>query len=224
MLDTTRSIETPEGVVLQFKIAGPIVRALAWVIDLLIRAVIYFIVALFLGYLQSFGTGLFLIIIFLLEWFYPIFYEVYRQGATPGKRAMHIKVLQDNGTPITFSNSMIRNLLRIVDFLPFFYGFGLISVLFNSDFKRLGDLAAGTVVVYDDEKLKKLVLPDVSPSPLTVPLNLEEQLAIVHFAERSQIIPPNRVVELANLVEPLTKGKDQTAVTSLHRIAKGLVS
>ena len=65
MLDTTRSIETPEGVVLQFKIAGPIVRALAWVIDLLIRAVIYFIVALFLGYLQSFGTGLFLIIIFL---------------------------------------------------------------------------------------------------------------------------------------------------------------
>lgn len=86
--------------------------------------------------------------LFLLEWFYPIIFEVYRQGQTPGKKVMAIKVLQDNGIPVGWPTSLIRNLLRAVDFLPMMYGFGVVSMLIARNFRRLGDLAAGTLVVY----------------------------------------------------------------------------
>jgi uncharacterized RDD family membrane protein YckC len=139
--------ETPEGIDLGLRVAGPISRALAWIIDAFIRYSVLFALSTVLASLLSFGMGLFLILLFLLEWFYPVVFEVVR-GATPGKKAMGLLVVHDNGTPVGWSASMIRNLLRSVDFLPFFYCAGLISILLNSRFKRLGDLAAGTLVVY----------------------------------------------------------------------------
>jgi len=177
MLDTTRPVETPEGIELALRVAGPVVRALAWAMDFCIRAFIYTILFYLLFLFGKLGIGLWLVYIFIIEWFYPVLFEVYKQGATPGKRAMKIKVLHELGTPVDWSTSMIRNLLLTVDFLPFLYGFGLLSM-------------AGTVVVYEEEMLikKKISLPDEAPQAMPVTLPLEEQEAIIKFAERGQTL------------------------------------
>lgn len=232
MLDTTRSIETPEGIELALRVAGPIVRSMAWSIDFGIRIVVYIILAISFAQLGEFGKGLLLLSIFLLEWFYPVLFEIYKQGATPGKSAMKIKVLHESGTPVDWSASMIRNLLRAVDFLPFLYGFGLVSMIMNKDFKRLGDLAAGTVVVYEDEnpsaipfskKRKGEHFPDVAPQAMPVILPLAEQQAIINFAERAQHLPKARVIELANIVTPLTGKTEEAAIQNLYQLANGLI-
>ena len=89
-----------------------------------------------------------LILFFALEWLYPVAFELSRWGATPGKRVMGLKVVMDSGLPITPAASFTRNLLRVADFLPMLYGFALASMLIRKDFKRLGDIAAATLVVY----------------------------------------------------------------------------
>jgi uncharacterized RDD family membrane protein YckC len=224
MLDTTRPVETPEGIELALRVAGPVVRALAWAIDFGIRIIFYIVLSFFLNTLGDLGIGLLLVSIFVLEWFYPVLFEVYRQGATPGKNAMKIKVLHESGTPVNWSASMIRNLLRVVDFLPFLYGFGLVAMLFNEDFKRIGDLAAGTVVVYQEE------IPSLKKAnswgdelPLPMPVALTEQQAIVNFADRAQHLSPERAIELANIVTPLTGKTGEAGVKSLCQFANGLI-
>jgi uncharacterized RDD family membrane protein YckC len=77
-----------------------------------------------------------------------VLFELSPWAATPGKRALGLKVVMDDGLPVTPAASLIRNLLRAADFLPFLYAAGLISMLVRADFKRLGDLAAGHVVVH----------------------------------------------------------------------------
>jgi uncharacterized RDD family membrane protein YckC len=224
MLDTTRPIETPEGIELNLRVAGPAIRALAWVIDFGIRIIIYLALLFIFSSLGKFGIGLLLISIFFLEWFYPVLFEVYRQGATPGKRKMKIKVLHERGTPINWSASMIRNLLRVVDFLPFLYGFGLITMLFNQDFKRIGDLVAGTVVVYEEELLvSKTNIPDEPPLTMPVILGLKEQQAIINFADRAQQLSKERSIELANIVTPLTGKTGEIAIKHLYKLANGLI-
>jgi uncharacterized RDD family membrane protein YckC len=229
MLDTTRSIETPEGIELSLRVAGPVVRAIAWSIDFAIRSALYLVLFfIFSLTLDKLGLGLWLISLFFLEWFYPVLFEVYRQGATPGKRAMKIKVLYESGTPVNWAASMIRNLLLAVDFLPFLYGFGLMTMLINQDFKRIGDLAAGTLVVYDEDlstvSKEKSFLPKEPPLPLPVVLPSEQQQAIIKFAERAhQLLPPGRATELANLVTPLTKKSGEAGIKTLYQLANGLI-
>ena len=229
MLDTTRPIETPEGIELSLRIAGPVVRAIAWAIDFAIRSALYLILFfVFFLTLNQLGLGLWLVSLFFLEWFYPVLFEVYRQGATPGKRAMKIKVLYEAGTPVNWSASMIRNLLLTIDFLPFLYGFGLISMLINQDFKRIGDLAAGTLVVYDEYSSnfskEHSFLSNEMPLSLPVVLPSEQQQAIIKFAERAdQMLPPGRAIELANIVTPLTKKSGEAGIKILYQLANGLI-
>lgn len=225
MLDTTHPVETPEGIELTLRVAGPAVRALAWAIDFGIRIIIYLVLSFIFSSLGEFGLGLLLISIFLLEWFYPVLFEVSQQGATPGKRKMKIKVLHERGTPVNWSASMIRNLLRVVDFLPFLYGFGLMTMLFNQDFKRIGDLAAGTVVVYEEKLLlgEKADIPDEPPLTMPVTLGLEEQQAIINFADRAQQLSKQRSIELANIVTPLTGETGEAAIMHLYQLANGLI-
>ena len=184
-------------------LAGPAVRASAWLIDMLIRAGVYLICSWGFIWLGKVGQGLQLLLIFLLEWLYPVVFEAIR-GATPGKKVMGILVCQDNGTPLSWNASLLRNLLRVADFLPFFYGFGLISILANRDFKRLGDLAAGTVVIYAPATNNAKPLPDSKPLPPPFPLDLSEQQAITNVAERSSSFSDARTQELAELLTPVT--------------------
>jgi uncharacterized RDD family membrane protein YckC len=146
LLDTVRLNETPEGVDLGLTVAGPVPRAAAFAMDFGIRFVLFLMLAPLMA-LSGVGVGLVLIGAFLLEWLYPVAFEVW-SGATPGKRAMGLAVVHDDGTPIGLPASLVRNLLRTVDFLPVFYGVGLIASLADPDFRRLGDLAAGTLVIH----------------------------------------------------------------------------
>ena len=203
MLDTLRSVPTPEGFELTLRRAGPVPRSLAFVIDLMIRAGVYFVIALVLSQLKSTGFGMLMILAFLLEWFYPVVFEVWRNGATPGKRAFGLAVLNDNGTPVTFGASITRNVLRAVDFLPFLYAFGLVTMLLNRDFKRLGDLAAGTIVVYRDQPAVRGALPQARLVVPAVPLTLAEKRAVLDFAERYATLTEERANELAEHAVPL---------------------
>ena len=198
MIDTLRIFETPEGVDLELRLAGPVPRAAALAIDWAIRLGLYLALAPLMA-LSGLGVGLFLLALFLLEWFYPVFFEL-RSGATPGKKAMGLVVVHDDGTPVGPSASVIRNLLRAVDFLPLFYGVGLVSMLLDRDFRRLGDLAAGTLVVYADRALGERHIPEQPPRAPSGHLDTALQQAILDLAERSPRLSRARCAELAALV------------------------
>lgn len=204
MLDTTRSVETPEGVELGLRVAGPVVRAWAWAIDLGVRMGLYVVLAIPLAFFGGVGMGVYMVAIFFVEWFYPVVFEVTRDGSTPGKKQMGLRVLHDDGTPVSWGASMVRNLLRFADFLPVAYGFGLASMLVQSEFKRLGDLAAGTLVVYRIDDHLPVSIPEADPILPGVALALDEQRAILEFAERQKTWNPQRSAELATVARPLT--------------------
>lgn len=218
MLDTTTPCETPEGVDLQLHLAGPMVRAQAWLYDLVIRAVAYAAVTGLLSYLGRFGMGMASILIFLVEWLYPFFFELTRGGATPGKKAMGLYAVQDNGAPLEWRSALLRNLLRAVDFVPLFYGLGLASMVVNGRFQRLGDLAAGTLVVYRTGPGETPTAAEGAATAPPVPLGLAEQQALLAFAERSPGLSDPRRAELAGILAPLT-GDQADAVAALHRYA-----
>lgn len=205
-LDTWRLVEAPEGVELALRVASPFPRAIAWGIDFAMRVFVYLVVGGVLSVLGDVGTGLLLVMIFVLEWGWSIGFEVLRSGATPGKRIMGIQVVQDDGAPVGWTQSALRNLVRPADMLPFGYVFGLISCCVDSDFKRLGDRVAGTVVVHVDPEpqKKQLKMAAATPTALPVPLSLEEQAVILEFAVRAPAWTEGRQAEVAAGASELT--------------------
>jgi uncharacterized RDD family membrane protein YckC len=209
MLDTTRRVATPEGIELTLRLAGPVPRALAWSIDLAIRVAVVFAVSLAASAFGKAGVGVILLAWFFVEWLAPAWFEAAWNGQTPGKRAMGIAVLNDDGTPLRWPAALTRNLLRAADFLPLLYGVGLVAMLSNRDFKRLGDLAAGTVVVYQMER--EAAAKDLPQAPPVAPpfaLGLEEQRAVLELAERAPGLTRERLEELAELPTPLVGSLD----------------
>lgn len=224
MLDTGRRIATPEGIELSLRLAGPVARALAWSIDLVIRITILLAATLALSPLGNFGAGVFFLGWFLLEWLFPAWCEVWWAGATPGKKLFGLMVLHDDGTPVRWPAALSRNLLRAIDFLPLFYAFGLAAMLMNRDFKRLGDLVAGTVVVYKDEKPQGFRIPRAAPLAPGAALTLAEQRAVLDFAERAPGLTEERAAELAGIAATLVGPLEGRAATDrLVRIANHLV-
>ncbi len=211
MLDTAREIPTPEGIELNLRLAGPVARALAWAVDLLLRVAVFGVLGIPLAMLGKVGGGIYLILWFGLEWLYPTLFEVYFGGATPGKRALALMVLHSDGTPVGLPASLTRNLLRAVDFLPFLYGFGLLAMVLSRDFQRLGDIAAGTVVVYRELDLQHGAIPQAVPLQPARPLSAAEQRTLLDLAARSQVLTPERAQELASLAPQLTGGREDVA-------------
>jgi len=207
-IDTLRRVETPEGCEITLRIAGPLTRARAWLLDFLIRFALWMVLAMLAGLAGKFGEGLFMIAAFLLEWLYPIVFEVMLHGQTPGKRACHLAVLHDDGRPVDWGASFVRNTLRFVDFLPAFYATGFVASLLNRDGKRLGDLAAGTVVVHlENGKTGSGAEPEIvvaGAEPPPVPLSLEERQALIEYRNRAAQLTEERSLELAELLVPLT--------------------
>ncbi|WP_232848859.1 RDD family protein [Amphritea pacifica] len=214
LTDTVRRHETPEGIRLELRLAGPVVRACAWSIDMLIRAVLYALVSGVFAFFGGVGTSVMLIMFFLIEWFYPVVFELYN-GASPGKKSMGLVVIQDNGTPVTFSSSLIRNLLRAADFLPFLYATGLLSMLINNNFQRLGDLAAGTLVVYREPDLERIKLANAESLRPPVDLSVDEQRELIRFAERCPQLSQERQIELATSLYPVTGKRGPAAVKEI---------
>ena len=201
--------------------AGFPVRCMAFLIDALIRYMIVSGVAATLGSGGRVGTGVLLIIVFLILWLYPIIFELTPAAATPGKRAMGIQVMMANGLPLTPAGSLIRNLMRAVDMLPLLYGFAIVSVLMRRDARRLGDLAAGTLVVYRDRASPTGDFGPGEPLPPRVPLTIRQQTAIAAFGWRVTRLTPERAEEIAVLAADAVPGAEVSAVTaSLVGIAR----
>ncbi len=206
-IDTLRTSETPEGVEVGLRIAGAPVRFAAWLLDTLIRTAAMIPVGMLLATFGEAGQGMLLLVLFFSEWFYPVLCELYWDGQTPGKRMFDLKVVRDDGAAVDWTASTLRNFLRFADFLPMGYFFGLLSVLATDEAKRLGDLAAGTVVIHvekTDAEHRGLDLPGVPPLMPPVHLTQREQAALIEFAERANDWTEDRQIELADQLEPLT--------------------
>jgi uncharacterized RDD family membrane protein YckC len=154
-------IDTPENVVFGYNVAGMGSRFLAGLIDMVLITILMTAAEiafyLFLRLLEPSTWGLagywlwalFGLLAFLIFWGYYIFFEMVWNGQSPGKRRLGLRVIRTDGTPINFTESLIRNLVRLLDFLPAYYGVGIITMFINNQSRRLGDLVAGTLVVHD---------------------------------------------------------------------------
>ncbi len=217
-LDTTTAIETPEHVRFHYHLAGPTRRALAWLIDSLVRgalALVAVLLAIFAGMdRDGFGkasTGVVLVVLFLLEWGYYVFFESVWSGRTPGKRALSLRVVTQRGHPLTFRDSLLRNLLRAADFLPAAYALGAAMMGRDARFRRLGDLVAGTLVIAEESRTVAAPLRlEPPPSkdelrwlPQRVPLSGDELEAVELFLRRLARLSFGRQRELADLVAPV---------------------
>jgi uncharacterized RDD family membrane protein YckC len=159
------SIPTPEGVELELVLAGVGSRLVGALVDGLVKAVL--LVALFViagATAADDGGGFFVALMvlasFLVLWGYDVAFETLASGRTPGKRAAGLRVVRMGGEPVGFLASAVRNLLRIVDMQPgILYAVGAICILFSQRNQRLGDLAAGTLVVRE----RRAPLPAARP-------------------------------------------------------------
>jgi uncharacterized RDD family membrane protein YckC len=147
-------VDTPEAVSISYTIAGIGSRFLAALLDAVIEVSLLIVILLgaagigsLPGFASTIATVLLITLIFLLLWGYYLLFEAFWGGQTPGKRAVRIRVIKTSGYPIGFLDSATRNVVRIVDFLPSFYAVGVITMFVSHESRRLGDLAAGTVVV-----------------------------------------------------------------------------
>lgn len=179
------TIETPENVSIDYQVAGIGNRFIAALIDsailggtLIIGQILLLVALAALGnvgtllddstadWQQGLVLAVYALVSFALFWGYFIVFEWLWNGQTPGKRVGKIRVVRMDGSPPSFLDIAVRNLMRIIDFLPFGYGVGLAVMFFNGQSRRLGDLAAGVMVVKDRGELR---LEDIT-SPLTRPL------------------------------------------------------
>ncbi len=176
--DETLQIDTPENVAFGYPIAGIGSRFLACFIDTLLIVVLLlfvnFALAAFLRATElavgsdqatAWVAAVFGLLSFAVFWGYYIFFETLWNGQTPGKRRNGLRVIRRNGTPVTAGETVVRNLVRIIDFLPAFYAVGIVAMFIDEQSRRLGDLAAGTLVVRDRDAvaLSSLYTAPVGP-------------------------------------------------------------
>lgn len=156
------NIETPELVSIELPLAGIGSRFIAILVDslilgaaliLLVFLAVYVIAALSLlgPKSASWGLGIFSLIVFLLFWGYFALFEAFNNGRTLGKRVAKIRVIHQSGRGINFAEALARNLVRIIDYLPGFYGVGIAAMFMSRRSQRLGDMVAGTLVVRERE-------------------------------------------------------------------------
>jgi uncharacterized RDD family membrane protein YckC len=217
-LDTTVEIETPEHVVFSCSLAGPARRALAYVIDLLVRAAIVIAIGTALslaslgkGEISGWKLGALLLLMFALEWGYFVVCESLMNGRSVGKRALGLRVVTRDGLPVSFGASVLRNLLRAADFLPTGYAIGLLTMTLDPRFRRLGDWAADTMVIVEERpRLRDPIRLDPKarpeeleqlPTRLDLPGTVLEALEL--FLRRAPELQTLREDELASMLAPI---------------------
>jgi uncharacterized RDD family membrane protein YckC len=219
MLDELYTVETPEQVDLAYDVAGVGSRALAALIDhLLVGIVIAVGVALLALLGNRLGLTSFLLIITLVVFGslfvlcgYYVAFEVLWNGQTPGKRALGLRMVHVSGRPISFGASAVRNLLRLVDFLPAAYGVGFLVMFFDKRARRLGDMAAGAMAVRqrDALTLDSLMQPINRPvvrsvANITIPnlhaLQRSDMDLVQSFVRRRAVLAPDARQRVAQQV------------------------
>ncbi|WP_440904579.1 RDD family protein [Catenovulum sp. SX2] len=209
----------PEGVSINLTPAGISIRTKAYLFDFLLRSVVMLAFGFIFGFMGKAGTGLFLVTYFLVTWGYYILFESL-SGQTPGKKRYKLKVVQDNGLPCKINHIVLRNLIRPADSFPFAYLIGLIVMALNFQFKRLGDWAAGTMVVYVEDKVSFSTQQNSNISPPKIQLSTEEQLSLIMYAERCHTLSSARQEELANILTDIITTQDNTASEAVKEIAQ----
>ena len=222
------SIETPENVELRRMLAGIGSRFGAGLLDALVVVALYVVLALALMALTGTGFAEFIeaatgargwllavmiMILFLIHWGYFAFFELVTNGQSPGKKLVRIRVVKEGGEPIAFQDVAIRNLLRVVDGLGL-YGVGIVCMFLTRRYQRLGDLAAGTVVISEQvaeyaartDRRSRLQLDEsVSPEALrSTGLRPEHYRALAsYWARRDELTLEARLHVLPELLRPI---------------------
>jgi len=205
-LDDRVTIATPEGVELELVLAGVGSRFAATLLDVVVQLGAIFALAIVLGPLGSNGyaVAVYLVAVFLILFAYDIILETWNRGRSIGKLAAGLRVVRAGGDAEGFLTAAVRNFLRIIDFLPAFYVVGVISILATSRNQRLGDLAAGTIVIRERR-------PPVAPASTYVPpqaaapyldwdvsaVSTEDIATLRQFLERRLSINPGARAHLA---------------------------
>ena len=229
--DPALSIETPERVLLTLDVAGLGTRALAYLVDAFLLFLFWVTVLFALSIVRTQGLSFadfqalqavvqaaIVLGVFFLQWGYWTFLETLWGGRSPGKRALRIRVVKLEGSPETFSDAALRNLGRVVDFLPVFYAAGLTAMMVSPRSRRLGDLLAGTVVIR--ERVVDLSRYDARASGPSagsaVALTPAEFELVSGFLSRAASLDPQARERVAlKLAEPLARRlpEDRRAAT-----------
>ena len=214
------SVATPEGVTLEVALAGVGSRFAAGVLDQLLRFAILAALAVLQG-LAGVGSGtsggLFLASIlvglFLVHFAYDVLFETLASGRTPGKRWTGLRVVKLGGAPVGFVASALRNILRIVDALPGFYLVGMVAVFFSRNNQRLGDLAAGTIVVRERRQVTDLPPPS---RPRSDPLDADTGLWDVSAVSADELATVRRFLDRRATLTP--EARDRLAYEMASRL------
>jgi len=208
--DSPLKVQTPEGIEFVIYPAGFLIRACAWAIDSCIKGALVLavlIATVVLG--DALGMWFTLIAVFLLDWFYYTAFEVFWRGQSPGKRFMGIRVVRSDGSPVNPGASFLRNLLRFVDTFMSLNLIAFICMLASPAFRRIGDWAADTLVVYTADArfsgrfiagARRQSAPTFADAPLVSPsrtLDYEEKQAVLAFARRYPLLSKERADEIA---------------------------
>jgi uncharacterized RDD family membrane protein YckC len=200
-------IDTPEGVELSVELAGLGSRFAA---GLLVRGALLGLVGILAALIGDLGSAVFYVAVFAVLYPYDVAFEVLGGGRTPGKRAAHLRVLRADGRPVDLTASAIRNLVRLVEGLPLLYLPAAISILSTARNQRLGDLAAGTVVVREvraaePEPMPRFLLSAPPTGPLDTTRVTAEDLAAVNdfLARRANLEPAVRADLAARLAQAI---------------------
>lgn len=201
--DERLRIETPEQVTLELPIAGIGSRFIAVAIDTVLQMILSVaaVFAAIMGLpalggrvapaLGQLGPALAILILFCVYWGYFAFFETIWSGRTPGKRLVHIRVVKESGRAINVYEAIARNVLRAIDFLPGFYGLGVVVMMFNRNSRRIGDYVAATLVVHDRPAAGMPLLPSVAgaapvPADALARLTADELVLIETYLQRRE--------------------------------------
>jgi len=214
-LDSSLKAITPEGIEFILFPAGFPVRTLAYAIDKSLQWLI--LLALYLALLFSgfvFGVWIYYLLNFIVDWFYHVFFELAFHGQSPGKRLMGIRVIKSDGSPIDSASSFLRNLLRFADTFLSLFHIAFISIAASSGYRRIGDWAGGTLVVYSlpakntNNALFKKHLEKYEPANIQTVISFDEKQAIFDFARRYPLLGEARANEIAAIYAKHLKSED----------------
>jgi uncharacterized RDD family membrane protein YckC len=205
--DDRVTIATPEGVELELVLAGLGSRFMAALLDLVIQLGAIFALAVVLAPVGDSGFLLaaYLVAVFLVLFAYDMVLETWNRGRTVGKLAAGLRVVRSGGEPVGFLTAAVRNFLRLADFLPVLYVVGVITILVTSRNQRLGDLAAGTLVI---RERRPAVTPEgtyLPPAPTDAPflewdvsgVSAEDVATLRQFLDRRLALQPSARAHLA---------------------------